>query len=137
MALPSVLISFVLDLMHPRTRLVYFYFLRVNFLVKTSTSGRRDQVRLPWQRYTCQSKYGCFYSSPQVTYLYTKNDGVLQFFISNFASLSRRMALNTFIIMNKSRILEVPKNNGLIFHMGEVLELWRKAMVKQFSCFQF
>ena len=25
--------------------------------------------------------------------------------------------LNTFIIMNKSRVLEVPKNNGLIFHM--------------------
>ena len=47
--------------MHPRTRLVYFYFLRVNFLVKTSTSGRSNQVRLPWQRYTCQSKYGCFW----------------------------------------------------------------------------
>ena len=67
----------VLVLMQPRSRLVYFYFLRVNFLVKTSTSGRRDQVRLPWQRYTCQSKYGCFRSSPQVTYLQTKNEGGL------------------------------------------------------------
>ena len=65
--------------MHPRTRLVYFYFLRVNFLVKTSTSGRRNQVRLPWQRYTCQSKYGCFCSSPQVTYLHTKNEGGYNF----------------------------------------------------------
>ena len=31
--------------------------------------------------------------------------------------------------MNESHILEVHKNNVLIFHMGEVLELWRKAMV--------
>ena len=30
---------------------------------------------------------------------------------------------------NKSRIHEVPKNNGLIFHMGEVSELWRKTVV--------
>ena len=79
--------------MHPKTRLVYFYFVRVNFLVKASTSGRRDQVRLPWQRCTCQSKYGCFRSSPQVTYLHTKIEGGLKFFISNFASLSRRIAL--------------------------------------------
>ena len=47
------------------------------------------------------------------------------------------MALNTFIIMNKSHILEVPKNNGLIFHMGEVLELWRKAMVNNSHVFNF
>ena len=46
MALPSVWISFELVHVHPKTRLVYFYFLRVNFLVKTSTSGRRDQVWL-------------------------------------------------------------------------------------------
>ena len=32
--------------------------------------------------------------------------------------------------VNKSRIHEVPKNKGLIFHMGEVSELWRKTMVK-------
>ena len=38
--------------MHPRTRLVYFYLLRLNFLVKTSTSGRHHQVQLPRQRYT-------------------------------------------------------------------------------------
>ena len=87
-------ISFVLVLIHPRTRLVYFYFVRVNFLVKTSTSGRRDHVRLPWQGYTCQSKYGCFCLSPQLTYLHTKIEGGLKFFISNFASLSRRIALN-------------------------------------------
>ena len=93
MALPSVWISFELVHVHPRTRPVYFYFLRVNFLVKTSTAGRRDQVWLPWQQYICRSKYGCFCSSPQVTYLHTKNEGGLEFFISNFASLSRRIAL--------------------------------------------
>ena len=79
--------------MHPRTRLVYFYFLRVNFLVKASTSGRSDQVWLPWQRYICRSRYGCFCLSPQVTYLHTKIEGGLNFFISNFASLSWRIAL--------------------------------------------
>ena len=31
--------------------------------------------------------------------------------------------------VNKSRIHEVPKNNGLIFQMGEVSEQWRKTMV--------
>ena len=51
-------------------------------------------MRLPWQRYICRSKYGCFCSSPQVTYLHTKNEGGLKFFISNFASLSWRIALN-------------------------------------------
>ena len=30
---------------------------------------------------------------------------------------------------NESHIHEVPKNNGLIFHVGEVSELWRKTMV--------
>ena len=80
--------------MHPRTRLVYFYFLRVNFLIKASTSGRCDPVWLPWQRYICRSRYGCFCSSPQVTYLHTKIEGGLKFFISNFASLSWRIALN-------------------------------------------
>ena len=29
---------------------------------------------------------------------------------------------------NKSRIHEAPKNNGLIFHMGEVSGLWRKTI---------
>ena len=31
---------------------------------------------------------------PQVTYLHTKNEGGLKFFISNFASLSWRIALS-------------------------------------------
>ena len=31
--------------------------------------------------------------------------------------------------VNKSRIPEVPQNNGLIFHVDEVSELWRKTMV--------
>lgn len=40
--------------------------------------------------------------------------------------------------VNKSRIHAVPKNNVVIFHMGKVSELWRKALIgKQFSCFQF
>ena len=78
--------------MHPKTRLVYFYFLRVNFLVKASTSGRCDQVWLPWQRYICRSRYGCFCSFLQVTYLHTKIERGLKFFISNFASLSWRIA---------------------------------------------
>ena len=79
--------------MHPRTRLLYFYFFRVNFLVKASTSGRCDQVWLPWQRCMCRSRYGCFCLSPQVTYLHTKIEGGLKFFIFNFASLSWRIAL--------------------------------------------
>jgi len=74
-----------------------FLFFRVNFLIKTSTSGRRDQVWLPWQRYICRSKYGCFCLSPQVTYLQTKIEEGLRFFISNFASLSWRIALNFWI----------------------------------------
>ena len=80
--------------MHPRTRLVYFYFLRVELLLKTWSQGRRHIVRLPWQRYICRSKYGCFCISPKVTYLHTKIGEVLKFFISNFASLSWRIALN-------------------------------------------
>ena len=32
--------------------------------------------------------------------------------------------------LNESRIHEVPKNNGLIFHIGEVSELWHKTVVK-------
>ena len=79
--------------MHPRTRLVYFYFFRVNFLVKASTSGRCDEVWLPWQRCICRSRYGCFCLCPQVTYLHTKIEGGLKFYISNFASLSWRIAL--------------------------------------------
>ena len=79
--------------MHSRSRLVYFYYLRVNFLVKTWTPGRRDQVRLPWQRHTCRSENGCFCSPLQVTYLHTKHEGGLKIFISNFALLSWRIAL--------------------------------------------
>ena len=80
--------------MQPRTRLVYFYFLRVELLLKTWSQGRRHIVRLPWQRYICRSKYGCFCLSPKVTYLHTKIEEGLKFFISNFASLSWRIALN-------------------------------------------
>ena len=29
--------------------------------------------------------------------------------------------------VNESHIHELPKNNGLIFHIGEVSELWRKT----------
>ena len=53
-------------------------------------------MRFPWQRRTCRSKYGCFCSSLQVTYLHTKNEGGLKIFISNFASLSWRIALKCF-----------------------------------------
>ena len=83
--------------MHPRTRLVYFYFLRVELLLKTWSQGRRHIVRLPWQRYICRSKYGCFCLSPKVTYLHTKIEEGLKFFISNFASLSWRIALNFLV----------------------------------------
>ena len=31
--------------------------------------------------------------------------------------------------VNESHIHEVPKNNGLIFHMGNVSKLWRKTML--------
>ena len=37
--------------------------------------------------------------------------------------------------VNESHIHEVPKNNGLIFHMGEVSELWRKKMVNNSHVF--
>ena len=30
-----------------------------------------------------------------------------------------------------------PKNNGLIFHLGEDLELWRKTMVNNSLVFNF
>ena len=92
--LPSVWISFELVYMYPRTRLVYFYFLRVKLLLKTWFWGRRHLVRLPWQQYICRSKYSCFSLSPKVTYLHSKIEGGLKFFISNFASLSWRIALN-------------------------------------------
>ena len=94
MALPSVWISFELVHVQVRTRLVYFYFLKVNFLVKTWSWGRRHLVWLPRQRYICRSKYGCFCLSPQITYLHTKNEEGLKIFISNFASLSWRITLN-------------------------------------------
>ena len=31
--------------------------------------------------------------------------------------------------VNESHIFKVPKNNRLIFHMGEVSKLWHKTMV--------
>ena len=37
--------------------------------------------------------------------------------------------------VNESRIHEAPKNNGLILHMGEVSELWRKTMVNNSHVF--
>ena len=37
--------------------------------------------------------------------------------------------------VNKSRIHEVPKSNRLIFHMGEVSELWHKTMVNNSHVF--
>ena len=98
MALLCAGISFDLVYIYQRTRLVYFYILRVNFYLKTWTWGLRDQVRLPWQPYICQSKYARFCSSPKVTYLHTKNEGVLKIFISKFASLSQRSALKTLEI---------------------------------------
>ena len=105
--IPFVWISFELVHVHPRTKLIYFYFLRVNFLVKTSTSGRRDQVRLPWQRHNCRSKYGCFCSSLQVTYLHTKIEGDLKFYVSNFALLSWRIALKFFYFQRKKNLKNI------------------------------
>ena len=37
--------------------------------------------------------------------------------------------------VNESHVHDVPKNNGLIFHMGEVSELWRKIMVNNSQVF--
>ena len=37
--------------------------------------------------------------------------------------------------VNKSRIHEVPRSNRLIFHVGEVSELWHKAMVNNSHVF--
>ena len=37
--------------------------------------------------------------------------------------------------VNKSRIQEIPRSNRLIFHMGEVSELRRKAMVNNSHVF--
>ena len=37
--------------------------------------------------------------------------------------------------VNESHIHEVSKNDGLIFHMGEVLELWRKTVVNNSHVF--
>ena len=36
---------------------------------------------------------------------------------------------------DQSRIHEVSKNNGLVFHMGEVSELWSKTMVNNSHVF--
>ena len=37
--------------------------------------------------------------------------------------------------VNESHIHEVPKNNGLIFHMGEVSELWLRTIVRNSHVF--
>ena len=37
--------------------------------------------------------------------------------------------------VNESYIHELPKNNGLIFHMGEVSELWSKTVVNNSHVF--
>ena len=34
--------------------------------------------------------------------------------------------------VNESHFHEVPKNNGLVFHLGEVSELQRETMVRMF-----
>ena len=39
--------------------------------------------------------------------------------------------------LNESPIHDVPKNNGLMFHVGEVPELWRKAVVNNSHVFNF
>ena len=39
--------------------------------------------------------------------------------------------------VSESHIHDVPKNNGLIFHMGEVSELWRKTIVINSHIFNF
>ena len=96
--------------MHPRTRLVYFYFLRVELLLKTWSQGRCHIVRLPWQGYICRSKYDCFCLSPKVTYLHTKIEEGLKFFISNFASLSWRIALK-FHLVNFVLVIIFGKTN--------------------------
>ena len=57
------------------------------------------------KRYVCQSKYACFCSFPQITYLHTKNEGGLKLFISNFALLSRSIALTA--LFNNMRTLKL------------------------------
>ena len=37
--------------------------------------------------------------------------------------------------VNKSQVHKVPKNNKLIFHMGEVSELWLKTVVNNSHVF--
>ena len=50
------------------------------------------------------TRYGCFCLSPQVTYLHTKIERGLKFFISNFASLSWRIALKTARSRGSSKV---------------------------------
>ena len=45
-----------------------------------------------------------FVYPPQVTYLHTKIEGGLKFFISNFASLSWRIALKSFSHLIKAAV---------------------------------
>ena len=111
--------------MHPRTRLVYFYFLRVELSLKTWSQGRRHIVRLPWQRYICRSKYGCFCISPKLTYLHTKIEEGLKIFISNFASLSWRIALN--IPQNITGILEIRAKFAL---KGSFLDYSKQRLIR-------
>ena len=70
--------------------------------------GRRHLVQLPRQRYICRSKYGCFCLSPKVTYLHTKIEGGSKNFISNFASLSWRIALKGFLAEKLSAETSIP-----------------------------
>ena len=69
---------------------------------------------LPWQWCICRSKYGCFCLSLQVTYLHTKSEGGLILFISNFVSLSWRIALNplTYIAIRAENFLFKWVNSG-------------------------
>ena len=92
----------------------------MELLLKTWSQGRSHKVRLPWQRYICRSKYGCFCLSPKVIYLNTKIEEGLKFFISNFASLSWRIALKTAVPAKEvhfNNIVFLASNHGPItFH---------------------
>ena len=83
-----------------------FTFRGWNFWSKHGPWGRRHLVRLPRQRYICRSKYSCFCLSPKVTYLHTKIEGGSKIFISNFASLSWRIAL-------KSSLYNIEQNSDM------------------------
>ena len=89
-----------------------FAFWGWNFWSKHGPWGRRHLQRLPRQRCICRSKYGCLCLSPEVSYLRTKIEGGSKIFISNFASLSWRIALNINRTIPKTSVritvIEIP-----------------------------